>query len=210
MTRKILITLLATILASATAIADEPEEPKSNPSVKSDRWFVSYEVSSFSRNAGITVDEIPEGTSSYRKTFNIAAPKFAIGYKLTPSKWACEFQLQLGPRESFEAFKDGEVLNPAESVRSHFLSASANRTFNVRDGYEFEAKIGVVNASFLNRTQAKGIEQKHSFSETKPMASIGLHKRFAPNLSLGLEFTNYFLSKTGSVSTGTIGLRYHF
>lgn len=79
MTRKILITLLATVLASATAIANEPEEPKSKPGMKSDRWFVSYEMSSFSRNAGIAVDEIPEGTASYRKTFNIAAPKFAIG-----------------------------------------------------------------------------------------------------------------------------------
>ena len=210
MSPKHLLPVLATLFMCSTALADEPEKPTRKSDSESHRWFFTFAESSFSRNAGITVHNIPDGTDAYGQTVNILSPRFAVGYRMAQSKWSCELQLQLGPRESFEATRGGEVLSPAAKVDSRFLSVSANRMFALRNGYEIEAKIGVVDALFQNRVQIGSIERQLSFSEIKPMASIGLHKRFNRRFSAGFEFTNYFLSRTGSVSTSTIGLRYHF
>ncbi|MCY4142942.1 MAG: hypothetical protein OXG08_04530 [Gammaproteobacteria bacterium] len=205
-----LLPVLAAFLVCSTAFADEPEKPTRKSESEEHRWFFTFAESSFSRNAGITVHNIPEGTDAYSQTINILSPRFAVGYRLAESKWSCELQLQLGPRESFEATRGGEVLSPAAKVDSRFLSLSANRMFTLRNGYEIEAKIGVVDAFFKNRVQVGPIEREFSFSEIKPMASLGLHKRFNRRFSAGFEFTNYFLSRTGSVTTSTFGLRYHF
>ena len=78
------------------------------------------------------------------------------------SKWSCELQLQLGPRESFEATRGGEVLSPAAKVDSRFLSLSANRMFTLRNGYEIEAKIGVVDALF-QKSRSGGAQSNGTF-----------------------------------------------
>ncbi|MYD81366.1 MAG: hypothetical protein F4X44_12230 [Gammaproteobacteria bacterium] len=164
----------------------------------------------FSDNAGLTVHNLPEGTDTYRNTFDTWSPRFALGYCVVHSKWSCELQLQLGPKESFEAFKGNELLVPAAKFQSRFLTASLNRTYSLRQDYEIEAKIGVVNASFDSQVRLEDSVRDLKLSETNPMLSIGLLKRNKPRLSAGIYFTNYYLPKTGTITTVSIGLRYEF
>lgn len=209
MSYRVLASVLTVILVSNVVFAEEAPKTNHESEINSQNWFVAFDEAAFSDNMGITVHDIPTGTEKYQKKFTPLAPRFTVGYRVTP-RWSVDLQLQLGPRESFVATKDDEVLPQSAWLSSRFMSASTARALSLGRGYELEAKVGVVLASIKSRVKTNTGQLRRLNVETKPMLSIGLRKKLADRLTGGIEFTNYFLSGTGSVSTSTFGLRFDF
>ena len=209
MSNKVFISCLAVTLMCHVLLTEEHKEKNRDSDIKINDWFVAFDEAAFSENTGLKLQNVLAGADAYEKVFTLWSPRFTVGYLITP-KWSFEAQLQLGPKESIDFFKDGDKLYPSSSVGSRFMSVSMSRSISLRRGYEFEGKVGVVNALFESRIKYPDSQLKLSVSETKPMASIGIRKRVTPRISAGMDFTRYFLSKSGSVTTGTIGLRYSF
>lgn len=209
MSNKVFISCLAVTLMCHVLLTEEHKEKNRDSDIKINDWFVAFDEAAFSENTGLELDNVLAGADTYKKVFTLWSPRFSAGYRITP-KWALEAQLQLGPRERINFFKDGEQLYPSTSVASRFLSISTNRSISLGRGYEFEAKIGVVNARFKNQIKYSESQLNSSFSETKPMVSMGIRKQVTPRLSTGVDFTRYFLSESRSVTTGTMGIRYSF
>lgn len=200
--------LVIALMCNAVLTEDAKEQSREHD-IKIHDWFVSFDEAAFSDNTGFQPQSVLPEADAYKKVFTLFSPRFTVGYLITP-KWSFEAQLQLGPKESIDFFKDGDKLYPSSSVGSRFMSVSMSRSISLRRGYEFEGKVGVVNALFESRIKYPDSQLKLSVSETKPMASIGIRKTVTPRISAGMDFTRYFLSKSGSVTTGTIGLRYSF
>ena len=209
MSNKVFISCLAVTLMCHALLTEEHKEKNRDSDIKINDWFVAFDEAAFSENTGLKLHNVLAGADAYEKEFTLWSPRFSVGYHITPN-WALEAQLQLGPRERINFFRDREQLYPSTSVESRFMSISTNRSISLGRGYKFEAKIGVVNAQFKNRIKYSESQLNSSFSETKPMVSIGIRKRVTPRLSTGMDFTRYFLSKSGPVTAGTMGLRYSF
>lgn len=209
MSLKIFASFLVISLMCNAILSEEAKEKSRESDIRINSWFVAFDEAAFSDNAGIKMPNIPAGSDSYRIVLTILSPRFTVGYHVTP-KWSFEAQLQLGPKESYEFFKGGDLLGPSMSIERRFMSVSTARTLSLGRGYELEAKVGVVNALFESRIKYPDSQLDHSLTEIKPMISIGLRQRITPRFTLGMDFSRYFLSKPGSITSGTLGLRYYF
>ncbi|MDE0093527.1 MAG: hypothetical protein OXO49_03375 [Gammaproteobacteria bacterium] len=176
-----------------------------------DRWWMSFEESIFSDNAGLILVNVPRETKSYTNEDSFLSPKFALGYRITP-KWSVELNWQFGPKESFLATDSGGETLLYASVESRFLSALVSREFSLPKNFTLETNAGVTSAFFENRikTDRSVSLRRWTIEETSPVAALGIRREMTPKLSAGVEFSRYFLDQIEPVSATTFNLRYNF
>ena len=175
-----------------------------------ERLWMSVEESIFSDNAGLLVHDVPRDTKSYTKEFSLLSPKFALGYRITPT-WSLELNWQFGPRESFlTTNRDGETSLYA-SYESRFLSAVISREFSLPRSFVLETKAGVTNSLFENSVKTERTESlRWTIEDTSPVATLGIRRVITNKLSARVGFSSYFLEKVEPVTSTSFGLRYNF
>ena len=175
-----------------------------------ERLWMSVEESIFSDNAGLIVHNVPRETKSYTEEYTLLSPKFALGYRITPT-WSLELNWQFGPRESFlTTNRDGETSLYA-SYESRFLSAVISREFSLPRSFVLETKAGVTNSLFENSVKTERTKSlRWTIEDTSPVATLGIRRVITNKLSVRVGFSSYFLQKVEPVSTASIGLRYNF
>lgn len=175
-----------------------------------DRLWISFDESIFSENAGLIVHNVPRETKSYTEEISLLSPKFALGYRITPS-WSLELNLQFGPRESFLSTNgDGETSLYA-SVESRFLSAVISKEFSLPRDFILETKAGLTNSFFENSIKTEQSSSlRWTIEETSPVATLGIRREITDKLSARVGFSSYFLKKIEPVSSASFGLRYNF
>ena len=175
-----------------------------------DRLWISFDESIFSENAGLIVHNVPRETKSYTEEITLLSPKFALGYRITPT-WSLELDLQFGPRESFLSTNhDGETSLYA-SVESRFLSAVISREFSLPRDFILETKAGLTNSFFENSIKTdRSPHLRWTIEETSPVATLGIRREITDKLSARVGFSSYFLKKVEPVSAASFGLRYNF
>ncbi|MYD46483.1 MAG: hypothetical protein F4W92_09035 [Gammaproteobacteria bacterium] len=175
-----------------------------------DRLWISFDESIFSDNAGLIVHNVPREAKSYTEEYTLLSPKFALGYRITPT-WSLELNWQFGPRESFLTTNRAGETSLYASVESRFLSAVISREFSLPRSFVLETKAGVTNSLFENSVKTESTRSlRWTIEDTSPVATLGIRRVITNKLSARVGFSSYFLKKVEPVSTASFGLRYNF
>ncbi|MCY3541481.1 MAG: hypothetical protein OXH31_06195 [Gammaproteobacteria bacterium] len=175
-----------------------------------DRLWLSFEESIFSDNAGLIVHNVPREAKSYTKEITLLSPKFALGYRITPT-WSLELNLQFGPRDSFLTTNSAGETTLFASVESRFLSAVISREFSLPRDFILETKAGLTNSIFENSIKTdRSALLRWTIEETSPVATLGIRREITDKLSARIGLSSYFLKKVEPVSAASFGLRYNF
>ena len=162
-------------------------------------------------NAGLTVHNLPLGTTKYHKRDTILAPKFTGGYRFRSLVDPLSYSCNLDPARALRP-----RVRDLSCIQRHrwtvvSLAAVVSKEFALPHKFKVEPKVGVARSWFehsigLDETRTN----KFTIAETRPFASLGIRRQVTPRMSAGVELSNYFLEKTEPVSTLTFGLRCNF
>lgn len=202
----VLLIVFAMVLTLGSVSAEELRSSTMH-TLKNKDWFLSFEMGSFSDNASIGFDDIPEERPFYRLKHTLLAGKIGLGVRVTP-KSSLTLQYARGPRDSLELYAHGEFQDTNTTIRSHFLSLVMGREFDVNVTDSVDAKFGITHATFENRDRLGQMGNTISrTTEVKPVIALGYRRAFSQRWSGGIEATSYFLSDLGIVTSVAVGLR---
>ena len=202
----VLLVVFAVVLTLGSVSAEELKSSATH-TLKNKDWFLSFEMGSYSDNASIVFDDIPEERPFYQLKQTLLAGKIGLGVRVTPRS-SLALQYARGPRDNLELYAHGEFQDTNATIRSRFLSLVMGREFNVNVTDSVDAKFGITRATFENRARLGQTGDTISRNtEVKPVIALGYRRAFSQRWSAGIEATSYFLSDPGTVTSVAIGLR---